>query len=234
MELTRQELIKAIESRHSVRQYDDTREIPSDILATVNEAMDKINAANPTLAFRLVADEPRAFGGRWPSYGNFKGVKHYIVIAGDKGKDTDILCGLKGEELVLLLQHLGLNSCWVGLTYKKIEGAFELPEKSVIRCLIAFGYGVDPSGRKHQIKVPDQVSNISLSSPKWFNEGVRLALLAPTAVNQQKFFFEYHKPDMVTAKARFSMIGYSNIDLGIALTHFKIGINNPSIKITIK
>lgn len=28
-------------------------------------------------------------------------------------------------------------------------------------------------------------------TPKWFNKGVEAAQLAPTAVNQQKFFIEY-------------------------------------------
>ena len=54
------------------------------------------------------------------------------------------------------------------------------------------------------------------------------AQLAPTAVNQPKFFIEYvgikegnrHK---VKAKTTFSMMGYTNLDLGIVKLHFEIG-----------
>ena len=52
-------------------------------------------------------------------------------------------------------------------------------------------------------------------------------LLAPTAVNQQKFSFEYmgmkDGRHQVHAKKGFSMIGYTQMDLGIAKYHFEIG-----------
>lgn len=53
--------------------------------------------------------------------------------------------------------------------------------------------------------------------------GEHLALLAPTAVNQQKFKFILHSGNTVEAKALFSMIGYTYVDLGIAKYHFEIG-----------
>ena len=56
--------------------------------------------------------------------------------------------------------------------------------------------------------------------------GVEAALLAPTAVNQQKFSFEYvgmsNNRHQVRAKKGLSMIGYTHIDLGIAKCHFEI------------
>ena len=36
-----------------------------------------------------------------------------------------------------------------------------------------------------------QVSNACDLTPAWFQKGVEAALLAPTAINQQKFSFEY-------------------------------------------
>lgn len=232
--LSRSQLIDAIEARHSVRQYDGARAVEPDKLKEISQAIDCFNNQSTSLSFRLVKNEPRAFGGKWASYGNFQGVNNYIVVSGDKLKSTDVLCGEKGEELVLLLQHLGLSSCWVGLTYKKIDGAFEIPDGHNIRCLIAFGYAVDPNGRKHKIKTPQQVSNVESDSPHWFKEGVRLALLAPTAVNQQKFYFELTAGNEVNAYARFSLIGYSRIDLGIAICHFRIGADNTELKINIR
>ncbi len=49
------------------------------------------------------------------------------------------------------------------------------------------------------------------------------ALLAPTAVNQQKFKFILHEGNKVEAKTSFSMAGYTNIDLGIVKYHFEAG-----------
>lgn len=232
LNISREELIHAIEKRHSVRDYNEMP-IEQTKISAIREAMEKINTDFPQLSFRLVTDEPRAFGGRWASYGNFRGVSNYLVIAGERGNDVDVLCGQKGEELVLLLMHLGISTCWVGLTYKKIDTAFSLPPSASIRCVIAFGYANNPDGRQHKIKSPEQVSNITPRSPEWFKEGVRLALLAPTAVNQQKFFFELVDEKKVKATAKFSLVGYSRIDLGIAMTHFVIGANRPDIEIEI-
>ena len=48
-------------------------------------------------------------------------------------------------------------------------------------------------------------------------------LLAPTAVNQQKFEFKLMDDHTVAARARFTLIGYGQMDLGIAKYHFEIG-----------
>jgi hypothetical protein len=72
------------------------------------------------------------------------------------------------------------------------------------------------------------VSNVSEDIPDWFRGGVEAALLAPTAVNQQKFSFEFLPAEdgqlpRVLAKKGFSLIGYTHMDLGIAKYHFEIG-----------
>jgi hypothetical protein len=59
--------------------------------------------------------------------------------------------------------------------------------------------------------------------PEWFRRGMEAALLAPTAVNQQKFEFILHEGNRVEAKAKFSFIGYAALDLGIVKCHFEIG-----------
>lgn len=72
-----------------------------------------------------------------------------------------------------------------------------------------------------------QTSNVSDITPAWFKKGVEAALLTPTAVNQQKFSFEYvgmrNNLHQVHAKKGLSMIGYTQMDLGIAKCHFEIG-----------
>ena len=101
-----------------------------------------------------------------------------------------------------------------------------LEEGEKIACFIALGYGETP-GSGHKIKTINQVSNASDVTPTWFRNGVEAALLAPTAVNQQKFSFVYagmnNNRHLVRAKKGFSMIGYTRMDLGIAKYHFEIG-----------
>ena len=62
--------------------------------------------------------------------------------------------------------------------------------------------------------------NVEGEIPDWFRRGVQAALLAPTAMNQQKFMFTL-KGSTVTAKAGAGF--YSKVDLGIVKYHFELG-----------
>ena len=217
-------LLEAIKARHSVRKYQN-KPIDGQAVSELNAQIDKANRESG-LHLQLVLNEPRAFKGLL-SYGKFDGVENYIVVVGKKTKGTEELAGYYGEKLVLLAQTLGLNTCWVGLTYRKVTDAFTIADGEKLFCVIAIGYGTT-QGVSHKIKTAEQVSNVSTDTPEWFRHGVEAALLAPTAMNQQKFFFEYQafaqgeKPQ-VAAKRKFSMFGYTEMDLGIAKYHFEIG-----------
>lgn len=217
-------LTEAIQSRHSVRRYKDTP-LPADVIETLLQKISEVNAEGG-LHIQLVTDEPKAFKSLL-CYGTFSGVSNYFVVAGQKADDLDERAGYYGEQLVLSAQQLGLNTCWAGLTYQKVSGTYALNEGEKIVCYIALGYG-ETQGTERKHKPIREISNASDLTPKWFNKGVEAAQLAPTAVNQQKFFIEYvglrdsnkHK---VRAKATFSMMGYTQLDLGIAKLHFEIG-----------
>ena len=214
------ELIEAIKARHSVRKYSE-QPIETAKVDILKDAVGRINA-QAGLNIQLVLDEPKAFStGMW-KYGQFSGVRNYFVMAAPKGRETEEKIGYFGEELVLLAQTLGLNSCWVGLTYKKIPGTFTLREGDVVHCVIALGYGATP-GTQHPQKAAENFYECEGIPPQWFKDGLDAALLAPTAVNQQKFKFILHPGNVVEARTSFSMAGYVNIDLGIVKYHFEIG-----------
>jgi len=226
---------EAIEARHSVRAYRD-QPLTEEIIKLLESKIDELNREGQ-LHIQLIRNEPKAFQGTLAKYGKFRGVNNYIVMAGKKSDDLDVRVGYYGEQLVLYAQTLGLNTCWVGLSYSTVPGTYVLDEGEKIACYIAIGYG-ETQGVGHKIKTVEQVSrsavrtlgsskNASDITPSWFKKGVEAALLAPTAVNQQKFSFEYvgisNNRHQVRAKKGFSMIGYTQMDLGIAKYHFEIG-----------
>ena len=215
---------EAIEARHSVRAYKE-QPLTEKIVRMLEEQIAILNDEGQ-LHIQLILNEPKAFQGTLAKYGKFRGVTNYIVMAGKKSEDLDERVGYYGEHLVLLAQTLGLNTCWVGLSYSKVPGTYVLDEGEKIACYIALGYG-ETQGVGHKIKTVEQVSNASDITPSWFKKGVEAALLAPTAVNQQKFSFEYVGMDnsrhKILAKRGFSMIGYTQMDLGIAKYHFELG-----------
>ena len=213
------DLLEAIKARHSVRKYDE-RPIEAEKVDALRAAIDRINAESG-LNVQLVLEEPKSFAAGLWKYGQFSGVKNYLVMAGPKGKEAEEKIGFYGEELVLLAQTLGLNTCWVGLTYKKIPGTFTLREGDIVHCTISLGYGSNP-GVQHPLKPIESFYEADGVPPAWFRAGMEAVILAPTAVNQQKFRFILHPGNVVEAKALFSMMGYTHIDLGIAKYHFEV------------
>ena len=215
---------EAIEARHSVRAYKDLP-LSEEIVRLLEDELMKLNNEGQ-LHIQLICNEPKAFQGTMAKYGKFRNANNYLVMAGKKAEDLDERIGYYGEHLVLLAQTLGLNTCWVGLSYSKVPGTYVLEEGEKIACYIAIGYG-ETQGVGHKIKTVEQVSNASDITPSWFKKGVEAALLAPTAVNQQKFSFEHvgvkNNCHLIRAKKGFSMIGYTKMDLGIAKYHFEIG-----------
>ena len=215
---------EAIEARHSVRAYKD-QPLSEEIVKVLEDEIVKLNNEGQ-LHIQLICNEPKAFQGTMAKYGKFRNANNYLVMAGKKSEDLDERVGYYGEHLVLFAQTLGLNTCWVGLSYSKVPRTYVLDKDEKIACYIAIGYG-ETQGSGQKIKTVEQVSNASDITPSWFKKGIEAALLAPTAVNQQKFSFEYvgmsNNRHQVRAKKGFSMIGYTQMDLGIAKYHFEIG-----------
>lgn len=218
--------LEALRERHSVRKYTD-RELAPETEKKLRDRIDTLNK-DGGLRMQLVTNERKAFKGGLFTYGKFTGVANYVLIIGTRSESLDYRAGYYGEKLVVYAQQLGLRTCWVGLTYKKIPGTFTLRDEERVVCCIAIGYGAD-DGVRHKMKRADQISNISTETPRWFEAGVQAALLSPTAVNQMKFRFDYLLPLEHGGKGRvkpekgFSLVGYTKIDLGIGMCDFEIG-----------
>ena len=216
-------LLEAIDARHSVRRY-ISRPLEREVVDCLRAKIDECNSKG-NLHIQLVLNEKKGFSGML-AYGSFSGVENYIVMAGRRADDLDERVGYYGEQIVLLAQQLGLGTCWAGLSYRKVKGAYALDSEEKVACMISLGYP-DDAGRKHKCKSVEDVSNAGVSTPEWFEQGVRAALKAPTAVNQQKFYIEYagvkDGRHCVRARRLFSVVGYTSMDLGIVKLHFEIG-----------
>ena len=74
----------------------------------------------------------------------------------------------------------------------------------------------------HKSKSFGEVS-LSNNAPEWYKRGIEFALLAPTAINQQKFKFELIEGNKVKVTAPNGRM--TKIDLGIVKYHFELGAN---------
>jgi len=209
------ELREAMERRHAVRQYTD-RPIPPEVLAALEEELSACNAEGG-LHMQLIRDEPEAFQGILAHYGSFRGVRNYLALVGPKGADEKL--GYYGERLTLRATQLGLDSCWVALTFRRGKCPCAVAPGEKLVCVIALGYGVS-RGVSHKSKPLESLCCVEDPMPGWFRAGMEAALLAPTATNQQKFLLTL-EGDRVRAEATGGF--YSKVDLGIVKYHFEIG-----------
>lgn len=216
-------LEEAVELRHSVRSFSD-EPLSEEAVAALQEKIAEVNE-EALLDIQLVQNEPKAFTGFKARFGRFSGARNYLVLVGPECKELDEVCGYFGEKLVLLAQQLGLNSCWVGGTYRMVAHQFRVDMGCKLAAIIALGYG-ETQGEPHRSKAPEQVAPEYATAPSWFKRGVETALLAPTALNQQKFAFQLtgqREDGIPLVKATTKRGAFVKMDLGIAKLHFEIG-----------
>ena len=199
--------------RHSVRQYNG-KKIESEKREAL-AALVKECSREGGLNIQIFYDEPKCFDSMMAHYGKFSGVENYIALVGRKDADLDEKVGYYGEKLVLKAQELGLNSCWVALTH--VKSAVEIKKGEKLACIIAFGYGA-AQGSEHQNKPMEQLCNCASGMPDWFAKGMEAALLAPTAMNQQKFYITLENGE---ASVKAGKGFYIKMDLGIVKYHFE-------------
>ena len=208
------EILEIMKRRHSVRQY-TAQPIEPEKRAALDALAAELNQ-KADLHMQIIYDDPKCFDSFMAHYGKFTGVRSYIALVGKKSPKLDETLGYYGEALVLKAQELGLNTCWVALTHGKSRAVVGRGEKEV--CLISIGYGAT-QGAEHKNKPLHELCRCSEPMPEWFRNGMDAALLAPTAMNQQKFCFELLPDGNVKASCGSGF--YTKLDLGIVKYHFE-------------
>ena len=214
---------EAIIKRHSVRCYLD-RELEQDAVNGLKSAIESA-CQESGLDIQLVLNEPTAFTGFLAKYGRFENCKNYITICGKKHREVDV--GYYGEKIVIAAQMLGLNTCWVALTYKKSNVPVKAKDGEKFYITSAVGYGRN-RGLPRKTKPMEKLCRVNGEMPEWFKNGMDFAMRAPTAINQQKFLITLLDNNVVRAKAKLGPC--AKIDLGIVKYHFEVGAGRENFK----
>ena len=211
------DLKEAIKSRHSVRYYKD-EPISEETKAQLEALIAACNEESG-LHMQLIVEDPECFDTLLAHYGMFKNVRNYIAVVGPKDMaNLEEKGGYYGQKVVIAAQQMGLNTCWVAGTYKRGKCKAVLEDGEKIVCVIAIGYG-ESEGTRHKSKPLSKICDIpEADMPVWFKNGVKAAMMAPTAMNQQKFkiTLEGGRP-VITAGAG----PMTRIDLGIVKYNFE-------------
>jgi len=207
--------IEAIKARHSVRNYLD-KDIEQDKIDKLNELIAKCNEEG-NLHLQLCVDAGNTYNRLLNKAMGLGSAPSVIVCVGPDDDTVEERVGYYGQKIVLFAQSLGLNTCWAG-TFNKKGVPAEVADGEKVVITIAIGYGAT-QGKERKSKKIDQVT--SGDNPYWFNEGVKMALLAPTAINQQKFEIKLAEDGTVSLKDKGGP--YSKVDIGIVKYHFEVG-----------
>lgn len=209
------ELKEAVKQRHSVRQYLD-KKLPDEIVEKLKAEVAACNAGGYNI--QLVTNEPKAFVNFFAHYGKFENVSNYIALVGKKGEGLHENLGYLGERLAIYAQSLGLNTCWVALSFSRRKAQITVNEGEKLLCVIALGYG-KTQGVRHKNKPVEKFYEAKADDPEWFKAGIEGALCAPTAINQQKFFIERSGNEVKISATGGGKLGL--IDLGIVKYDFE-------------
>ena len=145
--------------------------------------------------------ERSVYEGRTKTYGFFVGVQNYFALFG-KTFNNEWLekIGYYGEELVLLSQLLGIETCWVSSSYSKKDAQVVLKlmlmkariwlllqitqmKKQTIKDKIAERF------TKAKTNVAIFEGNTFDETPDWFKRGLRAVEKAPSMKNLHPYFF---------------------------------------------
>ncbi len=207
----------AIKARHSVRQYktdpisEEPRQNLEDLIAECNR--------ESGLHMQLITDDPECFNSFLAHYGKFRNARNYIAIVGRKDlSDFEEKSGYYGQKIVLEAQMMGLNTCWVAGTYSRGKCSADKNAGEKIVCVIAIGYG-ENDGVKHKSKPLAKLCSVAEADmPGWFRNGVKAAMMAPTAINQQKFRISLDGEKALITAGKGPL---TKIDLGIVKYNFE-------------
>ncbi len=209
--------LEAIYERHSVRQYKPDR-IEEDKVKELKAKIDELNLEGD-LHLQFIEDAGKTYNKLLNAVSGLGSAPSVIACVGKDSEDLDRRVGYYGEKLVLFAQTLGLNTCWTG-TFNRKNTEADIPEGYRLVICIAIGYGKD-GGRVRKSKNASQVSEAAGERLEWFDKGVEAALLAPTAINQQKFMIRLGVDDKVEFIDKGGVL--SQVDIGIVKCHFEIG-----------
>ena len=254
---------EVIRKRRSVRSYDG-KEITEN-----HEQLIQAYLSNPEYLTGIFGNTIRIYlnkaegrkSEKIGTYGIVKNAPAYLVTVSKTSKEALLDCGYVFEKLVLYLESIGLNTCWIGGTFNRdaIRVVDGLGNDEMIPIISPVGYGAHKSSlidkTFRRMAKSDQRSNFdNMFFAGDFNrrieedstrEILQYVRLAPSASNQQpwrivmgedgKTHFYIERTPNYGRKLPYDI---QMVDIGIAIAHYEMmvgplthEVRNPGIAI---
>ncbi len=209
-------LYETIFKRKSVRKLDLT---PLDD-ATLNKIAGSISELEPM--YKDIKVEMKIIPQKEIS--NLFTIKapHYIIVSSENKDGYLTNAGFMLQQMDLLLSSMGIGCCWLGMA----KPAKEIVSGSQLDFVIALAFGM-PLEPLHRQGISDfkrkPISKISNCNED--NKMIASALLAPSGVNSQPWYFEVKENEIHAYCVKSNIIKavifekLNKIDMGVAICH---------------
>lgn len=140
-----------IQNRRSVREFTDKMVITTKLLEIEAYYLQSARRLLPELETKLLifgSDTKQALDHAAGYQSFIIGSQHYLVLLSAKHPQAGINAGYLMEDLVLKLNNMGLDSCWLTFTdSEQIKLALAIGSDLDVAAIVAFGYGEKTSKR---------------------------------------------------------------------------------------
>ena len=140
-----------IQNRRSVREFSDKMVITTKLLEIEAYYLQSARRLLPELETKLLifgSDTKQALDHAAGYQSFIIGSQHYLVLLSAKHPQAGINAGYLMEDLVLKLNNMGLDSCWLTFTdSEQIKLALSIGSDLDVAAIVAFGYGKKTSKR---------------------------------------------------------------------------------------
>ena len=251
-------MLELVRKRRSVRTFDG-RPLKEEDLATIRSFAKMVdNPFGLPLEFRILHGKENGL-----SSPVVVGTDLYLGVKMKRVPDFEEAYGYSFEKMILYLESIGVGTVWVGGTMNReaFEKAIELAEDEVMPCMTPLGYtadqmsmrekmmrkGVKADKRKDYSELffcrdfSDPLTLEKAAGLGWnLGDALEMVQWAPSAVNKQpwRLVFEEGKVHFFEKQDK----GYvshatgdlQRIDVGIAMYHFELAMEETGTKISWK
>jgi len=233
------EWASAIARRRSARTYDG-RPVERELLDALRDFSAQLPGRSTARVVLLDQAPQELFTGLVGSYGRVIGAQSALVVVGRPGAQAvQESMGYVGEAVVLRATIMDLGTCWIAGSFDRevASRSVDLDEGERVFAISPLGYAQERprTGEvllKAMVRAKRRKPIAEIAPgfdeehwPAWAAEGVRLARIAPSAVNRQPWKFELEEGAVTVSEVRRGAEGSISrlLDVGIAMLHFEVG-----------
>jgi len=239
MEIPYSRWYPAIDIRKSRRQFDASKPVPADKIASLKKVCDQFHPFKAARAIFLEGDVDNIFTGFLGSYGKVKGAQYAVLFTGnEKEKNYREAVGYTGEAVILEATSLGLGTCWVGGSFSAKAAVKRSDLKKGEKLIAITPVGYAPGEKTTEEKLASSIARSATRKPlfelvsgialdhwqDWVKNALEAARLAPSGVNIQPWLFNVEPEGIVVSEKNgaLSRVKSRRLDCGIAMLHVEV------------